>query len=94
MGVAYEFVEIDFDNWMADLETYRIDCFLGGLEITPEREQIVSYSTPYLYETDLDVQYGFALRKNSNAVEFFNFMILSEADIGFINDLLNKYWPE
>lgn len=48
LGVEPEFVEINWDSKEMDLNAKTIDCVWNGMTITPEREENMSISTPYL----------------------------------------------
>ncbi len=48
LGVTPEFHEIDWNSKEMELEAKNIDCIWNGLTITPEREENMSISTPYL----------------------------------------------
>lgn len=43
-----EFIEIDWDSKEIELNGKNIDCIWNGMTITPEREETMSISTPYL----------------------------------------------
>ena len=48
LGVEAEFHEIDWNSKEMELNAKSIDCIWNGLTITPEREENMSISTPYL----------------------------------------------
>lgn len=48
LGVAAEFVEIDWGTKEIELASGNIDCIWNGMTITPEREETMSISTPYM----------------------------------------------
>ncbi len=48
LGVTPEFHEIDWDSKEMELNAGSIYCVWNGLTITPEREETMSISTPYL----------------------------------------------
>lgn len=48
LGVTPEFHEIDWNSKEMELSAKSIDCIWNGLTITPEREENMSISTPYL----------------------------------------------
>ena len=52
LGVDIQWIEIPFANLLPALQDEKIDIAIAGIYITPEREKIVNFSTPYL-ETGL-----------------------------------------
>ena len=48
MGVAIEFKPIIWDSKIAELKSGNIDMIWNGLDITPERKEIMLFSKPYL----------------------------------------------
>ncbi len=48
MGVTPEFYEINWDSKEMELNAKSIDCIWNGLTITPEREETMALSKPYL----------------------------------------------
>ena len=48
MGVALEFLPIDWNNKENELDSGRIDIIWNGLDITPERKERILYSKPYM----------------------------------------------
>lgn len=48
MGLTPEFVEINWDAKTFELESKRIDCIWNGMTITPELQEAISTSAPYL----------------------------------------------
>ena len=48
LGVEVEFVEIDWDNKALELDAKSIDCVWNGMTITPEREENMQISIPYM----------------------------------------------
>ena len=48
LGVTAEFVEIDWDNKLLELEGKTIDCIWNGMTITEERQANMEISIPYL----------------------------------------------
>lgn len=49
LGVTATFVEGEFDGLLAGLEAGRYDIMANGVDITPERAEKYSFSTPYAY---------------------------------------------
>ena len=48
IGVEVEFIEVDWDNKFFELESNKIDCIWNGMTITPERQENMSISIPYM----------------------------------------------
>ncbi len=48
LGVTAEFVEINWDTKEVDLNSGAIDCIWNGFTITPEREEQLDFTKPYL----------------------------------------------
>ena len=48
LGVTPEFVEINWDSKVMELESKTIDCIWNGMTITPELEEALSISDPYI----------------------------------------------
>ena len=48
MGVIFEFRPIDWSNKIEELNSRRIDIIWNGLDITPERQEHILYSKPYM----------------------------------------------
>ncbi|MBU5434982.1 transporter substrate-binding domain-containing protein [Pseudoflavonifractor sp. MSJ-37] len=48
LGVEPEFVEINWDSKVLELESKNIDCIWNGMTITPELEEALSISDPYI----------------------------------------------
>ena len=48
LGVEPEFVEINWDSKIMELESKNIDCIWNGMTITPELEEALTISDPYI----------------------------------------------
>ena len=48
LGVEPEFVEINWDSKVMELESKNIDCIWNGMTITPELEEALTISDPYI----------------------------------------------
>ena len=48
LGVDIEFIEIDWDNKILELDSQAIDCIWNGMTLTPEVESAASCSNPYM----------------------------------------------
>lgn len=48
LGVEPEFVEINWDAKLLELESKNIDCIWNGMTITPELQEAISISDPYI----------------------------------------------
>lgn len=51
LGVTATFVEGEFDGLLAGVDGGRYDMVANGVNVTPERAQAYSFSTPYLYDS-------------------------------------------
>lgn len=47
MGVKYEIVQVEWGKLVPDLQARRSDLVMNGLEVNPERAQVVDFSEPY-----------------------------------------------
>ena len=70
MGVAIEFKKIDWNNKENELNAGNIDMIWNGMDITPERQEVMLFGKPYM-----DNRHIIAVAKNFNAE------ILSESDL-------------
>lgn len=48
MGIPFEFQAIDWDAKELELQNKKVDCLWNGLSITPEREEVMQFTDPYL----------------------------------------------
>ena len=48
LGIEPEFVEINWDAKLLELESKNIDCIWNGMTITPELQKAISISDPYI----------------------------------------------
>ncbi|MBR2666693.1 MAG: transporter substrate-binding domain-containing protein [Oscillospiraceae bacterium] len=48
LGITPEFVEIDWDTKEIELNNKNIDCIWNGFTITPEREENLDFTVPYM----------------------------------------------
>ena len=48
LGVEIEFIEIDWNTKEVELEAKNIDCIWNGMTITPDRQEAMSISVPYM----------------------------------------------
>lgn len=55
LGVRAEWVKIDFRGLMMALQSGQLDALMSGIRITPEREKVFAFSTPYSYEATVAV---------------------------------------
>ena len=51
LGVTATFVEGEFDGLLAGVDGGRYDMVANGVNVTPERAEAYSFSTPYLYDS-------------------------------------------
>ncbi len=45
------FVDTRWEIILGEMERHRFDCIIGGITITPDREKVLSWSTPYMVTT-------------------------------------------
>lgn len=48
LGVTPEFVEINWDSKIMELQAQTIDCIWNGMTITPELQEALTISDPYI----------------------------------------------
>jgi ABC-type amino acid transport substrate-binding protein len=51
LGLRPDFVNTEWETILRQMEEGRYDCIVGGITITPEREQTLAWSKPYLTTT-------------------------------------------
>jgi ABC-type amino acid transport substrate-binding protein len=51
LGLAPVFVNTQWETILREMEQGRYDCIVGGITITPNRERILAWSTPYMTTT-------------------------------------------
>jgi ABC-type amino acid transport substrate-binding protein len=51
LGLAPLFVNTQWETILREMEQGRYDCIVGGITITPNRERILAWSTPYMTTT-------------------------------------------
>ncbi|MBV9877150.1 MAG: amino acid ABC transporter substrate-binding protein [Verrucomicrobia bacterium] len=51
LGLAPVFVNTQWEAILREMEQGRYDCIVGGITITPNRERILAWSTPYMTTT-------------------------------------------
>ncbi|MGE5590633.1 MAG: basic amino acid ABC transporter substrate-binding protein [Bacillota bacterium] len=52
LGVKLEVVQMGFDGLIAALGAKKFDVMAAGVSVTPERKEVVDFTTPYLVGTD------------------------------------------
>lgn len=52
LGVKVQIVQMGFDGLIAALQAKKFDVMAAGVSITPERQQVVDFTTPYLVGKD------------------------------------------
>ena len=77
LGVTPEFHEIDWNSKEMELDAKTIDCIWNGLTITPEREETMSISTPYLENRQVLVMRAADVDKYTDSVDGAN--VVAEA---------------
>lgn len=75
LGVTPEFVEINWDTKEIELAAKNIDAIWNGMTVTPEREENVLFSTPYIRNMQVTVV------KGANADQFTSKESLNSAAI-------------
>ncbi len=48
MGIEYKWLNTNFDGLIPALQTKKVDIVIAGMSVTPEREEAVNFSIPYL----------------------------------------------
>jgi ABC-type amino acid transport substrate-binding protein len=51
LGLVPMFVNTHWETMLREMEQGRYDCIVGGITITPNRERILAWSTPYMTTT-------------------------------------------
>lgn len=51
LGLRARFVETEWEVMLQQMQQRRFDCIVGGITITPARQHILAWSTPYLTTT-------------------------------------------
>ena len=51
LSLAPEFVDTRWETILQEMQEERYDCIVGGITITPQREQRLAWSTPYMTTT-------------------------------------------
>ncbi len=75
LGVAPEFVEINWDTKEIELNAKNIDCVWNGFTITEERKENIEFTTPYISNKQVVVI------KAQNADKYTDTASLSEANL-------------
>ncbi|MCL5677230.1 MAG: basic amino acid ABC transporter substrate-binding protein [Firmicutes bacterium] len=52
LGVKLDIVQVGFDGLIAALQAKKFDVMAAGVTVTPERQQVVDFTDPYLVGTD------------------------------------------
>jgi len=47
LGVAVEFVQMDFDSVLIGIQAAKYDCAMSGITVTPDREKNMLFTDPY-----------------------------------------------
>lgn len=72
LGKKVEIVKTDWDALIPSLQAGAIDCIIAGMTETPERAEVVDFTTPY-YESDMVV----IVKKDSDLTSINNIQQLS-----------------
>jgi ABC-type amino acid transport substrate-binding protein len=51
LSLAPVFVDTQWETILQEMQAGRYDCIVGGITVTPERRQILAWSTPYMTTT-------------------------------------------
>jgi len=51
LGLTPLFVNTRWETILAEMQAHRYDCIVGGITITPAREQLLAWSAPYMTTT-------------------------------------------
>ncbi|MDR2728262.1 MAG: transporter substrate-binding domain-containing protein [Chitinispirillales bacterium] len=68
LGVAPEFVEINWDTKEVELSSKAIDCIWNGLTITPARQETMSITDPYVQNAQVVVMKADADYKDTSSL--------------------------
>lgn len=75
LGVKPEFILINWDTKEVDLNSGKIDCIWNGFTITPEREENLDFTTPYLNNKQV------AVVRKADAEKYADFKALTTAKL-------------
>jgi ABC-type amino acid transport substrate-binding protein len=51
LSLTAMFVDTEWENILQEMQSGRYDCIVGGITITPERQRLLAWSTPYMTTT-------------------------------------------
>lgn len=51
LSLAAMFVDTEWEKILQEMQAGRYDCIVGGITITPERQRLLAWSTPYMTTT-------------------------------------------
>lgn len=51
LSLTAMFVDTEWENILQETQSGRYDCIVGGITITPERQRLLAWSTPYMTTT-------------------------------------------
>lgn len=51
LSLAAVFVDTEWEKILQEMQAGRYDCIVGGITITPERQRLLAWSTPYMTTT-------------------------------------------
>lgn len=80
LGVNAKFIEIDWNTKEVELAAKSIDCIWNGLTITPEREETMSISTPYMTNKQVVVAKAENADKYTTAEGLAQAVVVAEAE--------------
>lgn len=80
LGVKAKFIEIDWNTKEVELAAKSIDCIWNGMTITPEREEAMSISTPYMQNKQVVVAKAENADKYKTAEALEGIVVVAEAE--------------
>ena len=80
LGVEVEFVEIDWNTKEVELAAKSIDCIWNGMTITPERQEAMSISVPYMQNKQVVVAKAENADKYKTADGLDKVVVVAEAE--------------
>lgn len=79
LGVSVEFVEIDWDNKIFEVDSKSIDCVWNGMTLTDEVENAMSCSNPYVENAQVVVMSANEVDKYTNVDSLKGLKFVAEA---------------
>lgn len=97
LGYKIEFSQMQFDTFLMAVNAGKVDCAISGIIATPERENVVNFTSPYItIKIDSDgtetETYAIAINPNDNELlSEINQIIREAQNDGTIQNLIKKY---